>query len=56
MSTLTEAQKETFEKFKDVTAEIEGMTEVSAFTIGFKLRLRLTAEVFISGEQNLIGE
>ena len=56
MSTLTEAQKEIFEKFKDGTAEIEGMTEVSAFTIGFKLGLRVTAEAFIGSEQNLIDE
>ena len=56
MSTLTEAQKEIFEKFKDGTAEIEGMTEVAAFTIGFKLGLRLTAEAFIGSEQNLIDD
>ena len=55
---LTEAQKETFEKFKDGTSEISSMTEVTAFTLGFKLGLRLTAEAFISGndEQNLISE
>ena len=56
--TLTEAQKETFEKFKDGTSELNGMTEVTAFTLGFKLGLRLTAEAFISGnsEQELISE
>ena len=56
--TLTEAQKETFEKFKDNTSEISSMTEVTAFTLGFKLGLRLTAESFISGnsEQELISE
>lgn len=34
------------------------MTEVTAFTIGFKLGLRLTAEAFIGGndEQKLISE
>ena len=47
--TLTEAQKETFEKFKDSTSEISSMTEVTAFTLGFKLGLRLTAETFIGG-------
>lgn len=47
--TLTEAQKETFEKFKDGTSELNGMTEVTAFTLGFKLGLRLTAEAFIGG-------
>ena len=55
-STLTEAQKETFDKFKDGTAEIESLTEVAAFTIGFKLGLRLTAEAFISNGQNLIED
>ena len=56
--TLTEAQKETFEKFKDSTSEISSMTEVTVFTLGFKLGLRLTAEAFIGGndEQKLISE
>lgn len=48
--TLTEAQKETFEKFKDATSELSGMTEVTAFTIGFKLGLRLTAEALVSSD------
>ena len=51
---LTEAQKETFGKFKDNTSELTSMTEVTAFTIGFKLGLRLTAEAYTdSGDQNL---
>ena len=56
--TLTEAQKENFEKFKDSTSELNGMTEVTAFTLGFKLGLRLTAEAFISGdsEQELLSD
>lgn len=56
--TLTEAQKETFGKFKDNTSELTSMTEVTAFTIGFKLGLRLTAEAFISGtsDQELVIE
>ena len=56
--TLTEAQKETFEKFKDSTSEISSMTEVTVFTLGFKLGLWLTAEAFIGGndEQKLISE
>ena len=56
--TLTEAQKETFEKFKDGTSEISSMTEVTAFTLGFKLGLRLTAEAVIGGndEQELTSE
>ena len=55
---LSEAQKETFEKFKDGTSELNGITEVTAFSLGFKLGLRLTAEAFIGGnsEQELISE
>ena len=48
--TLTEAQKETLEKFKDATSELSGMTEVTAFTIGFKLGLRLTAEALVGSD------
>lgn len=52
--TLTDAQKETFGKFKDNTSEFTSMTEVTVFTIGFKLGLRLTAEAYTdSGDQNL---
>lgn len=52
--TLTEAQKETFGKFKDNTSELTSMTELTAFTLGFKLGLRLTAEAYVgNGEQAL---
>ena len=56
--TLSEAQKETLEKFKDGTSELSSMTEVTDFTIGFKLGLRLTAEAFIGGndEQELTSD
>ena len=56
--TLTEAQKEIFKKFKDNTSELCSMSEVTAFTLGFKLGLRLTAEAFIGGnsDQELISE
>ena len=56
--TMTDAQKEIFEKFKDNTSELCSMTEVTAFTLGFKLGLRLAAEAFIGGnsKQELIGE
>ena len=54
IGTLTEAQKETFGKFKDNTSELTSMTEITAFTIGFKLGLRLTAEAYVdSSDQNL---
>ncbi|MDO4812387.1 MAG: hypothetical protein Q3995_02565 [Eubacteriales bacterium] len=56
-STLTEAQKECFGKFKECTAELESMAEVANFSLGFKLGLRITAESFIeSSDQNLIAE
>ena len=53
-----ETEEETFEKFKNSTSEISSMTEVTAFTLGFKLGLRLTTEAFIGGndEQKLISE
>lgn len=52
--TLTEAQRETFGKFKDNTSELTSMTEVTAFTLGFKLGLRLTAEAYVdSSDQDL---
>ena len=53
-----ETEEETFEKFNDGTSEISSMTEVTAFTLGFKLGLRLTAKAFIGGndEQELISE
>lgn len=56
IGTLTEAQKETFGKFKDNTSELSSMTEVTAFGLGFKLGLRLTAEAFVSSNsaQDLI--
>ena len=56
--TLTEAQKETFEKFKDGTSELSSMAEITAFTLGFKLGLRLTAEAFVDGrdDQELIKD
>ena len=54
IETLDEAQKETFGKFKDNTSELTSMTELTAFTLGFKLGLRLTAEAYVgNGEQAL---
>ena len=58
IGTLTEAQKETFGKFKDNTSELTSITEVTAFSLGFKLGLRLTAEAFVDGrdDQELIKD
>jgi hypothetical protein len=42
--TLTEAQKEAFEKYNDCYAEISDANEVAAFMLGFKIGLRLAVE------------
>ena len=44
-ATLTEVQKETFEKLKDCEAELHGMNEREAFISGFKLAARIMTEV-----------
>lgn len=46
--TLTQAQQERFAKFKDCVSEINDANEVTAFTIGFKLGIRLALEAMIS--------
>ena len=48
MQTLTQAQQETFEKFKDCASELNDANEMTAFTIGFKLGLRLAVEAMLS--------
>ena len=45
---LDETQKVAFEKFRENNTDLNLRNEVSAFTIGFKLGLKLTAETFIS--------
>ena len=44
-NSLTEKQKETFEKFKDVTSELSCITEREAFTAGFILASRIMMQV-----------
>ena len=44
-SSLTEKQKETFEKFKDCQNEISCITEREAFRGGFILAVRIMVEV-----------
>ena len=46
--TLTQAQQETFVKFKDCASELNDANELSAFTIGFKLGMRLAVEAMIN--------
>lgn len=48
MQKLTQAQQETFEKLKDCASELNDANEVTSFTLGFKLGMRLTLEAMIS--------
>lgn len=50
MQTLTQAQQETFEKFKDCASELNDANELISFAIGFKLGMRLAVEAMISME------
>lgn len=51
-STLTEKQKEAFEKFKDNTNELSCITESKAFADGFILATRIMVEV-MSGMETI---
>ncbi len=44
-ATLTEQQKEIFEKLKDCESELHGMNELESFVGGFKLAARIMIEV-----------
>ena len=48
MQTLTQAQQETFEKFKDCASEMGDKNEMMSFVLGFKLGMRLAVEEMIS--------
>lgn len=48
LQTLTRAQQEIFEKFKDCASELNDSNEVTSFAIGFKLGMRLALEAMIS--------
>ena len=43
--TLTEKQKESFDKFKDCQSEITDFLETEAFTSGFTIAVKLMVEV-----------
>lgn len=45
MLTLTDEQKETFEKFKDCNREFSEISERRSFILGFKLGARIVIEV-----------
>ena len=44
-ATLTEQQKEIFEKLKDCESELHGMDDLESFISGFKLAARIIIEV-----------
>ena len=48
VQTLTQAQRETFEKFKDCASELNDKNEMTSFVLGFKLGMRLAMEAMIS--------
>ena len=48
MQTLTQAQQETFEKFKDCASELGDKNEMMSCALGFKLGMRLAVEAMIS--------
>ena len=50
VSTLTEQQRETFEKYKDCKSDIDGMNELEAFINGFRLAAKIMMEVVQSDE------
>ena len=52
LKTLTEAQKEIFEKFKANLSELNGMDEETTFAIGFKLGVRLVAEAMVKSDSS----
>ena len=45
MGSLTDKQKESFEKFKDCQSEITDYLETEAFTSGFTIAVKLMVEV-----------
>lgn len=45
---LTQAQQETFDKFKDCVSELGDKNEMVSFVLGFKLGIRLALEAMIS--------
>lgn len=56
VQTLTQAQHETFGKFKDCASELNDANEVTVFIIGFKLGMRLAAEAMILQNPNWIND
>lgn len=53
-STLTEGQKEVFEKYCDCKEEMQSISEVNAFISGFKLAMRIMIEVMDTSDDTEI--
>ena len=51
MSTLTEEQKEIFEKFDDCWGEYLGLEERTVFVYSFKLAIKFVAETMLSDDR-----
>lgn len=45
--TLTQAQVEIFQQYKDCASELNDINDVTAFTLGFKIRMSLTVETML---------
>ena len=45
--TLTQAQTEIFQKYKDCASELNDINEVTAFALGFKIGMSLTVETML---------
>ena len=53
-ASLTDDQKETFEKFHDCKEEMQTISEVNAFISGFKLAMRIMIEVMDTSDDTEI--
>ena len=55
MSTLNEAEKETFEKYCDAQADVESISRYNTYTYALKLGILLMVEIF-TGKSEVVGE
>ncbi len=51
IATLTEQQKEIFQKCKDAESEMYSVVQIQSFTEGFRLGMRLTVEGLYNTEE-----
>jgi len=55
-SKLNDEEKIIWQKFVDAQCELNRLTAIQNFIYGYKLRLLMTAEAFITGDQIIAGE